>query len=573
MLLLPTTIIPIVVGVAALAGSRAGLYSPEVAVILVVVVLAMLLGGLAIRATAAAETTDRELQRAADEARRSEERQQIVMQTVTDAIITIGLDSRIRYANPASGRMFGYADGELIGTLLTTLMPERFRDRHLAGIHRYAENGVRAIDWQGTELVGLRRSGEEFPIDVAFAEAGAGADRTYTGSIRDISVRKRLETQLLQAQRLESVGRLAGGIAHDFNNVLTAILGFARLMIDELPPGDRQREKVGEIEDAANRASGLVRQLLAFGRQQVLRPEVVDLGEVVRGVSPMLERLIGANVAITVPPAGRGLFVEADQGQLEQVVVNLAINARDAMPKGGRLVFEVAGVDLDAEYVAAHPEAATGPHVVLTVSDTGTGMDAETQAHIFEPFFTTKDSGQGTGLGLATVYGIVLQSGGHIWVSTEIDTGTTFRISFPRATRAPEARPAALPAPASATGKETILVAEDEESLRSLVKVVLTRLGYRVLLAANASAALEIASTEPFDLLVTDVVMPGRSGLELADAMREIVPHARVLYMSGYSEAALEGHGGIGGDDALIEKPFTPAALGIAVRQALDRQA
>jgi signal transduction histidine kinase/CheY-like chemotaxis protein len=428
--------------------------------------------------------------------------------------------------------------------------------------------------------VALRANGEEFSIDLALAEATEGSRRTFIGTVRDITVRKALEEQLLQAQRLESVGRLAGGIAHDFNNVLTAIVGFAQIMLQELPPKDPQRANAETIQDAANRATTLVRQLLAFGRQQVLRPEVLDLGDVVRGITPMLDRLLGEDVQISVSPTDGRWPVEADRSQLEQVIVNLAVNARDAMPKGGRLTIETSEVELDPDYARIHPEVAPGRHVMLAVSDSGSGMDLETQAHIFEPFFTTKEPGQGTGLGLATVYGIVRQSGGHIWVYSEPDHGTTFRLYFPRAaapgevdmeTAAAEAaeRQAALPRKSSA-GTETILVAEDEESLRVLLDLVLRRLGYTVLVAEDAERALEIAQSRPIDLLVTDIVMPGQSGLELAAAVRKLMPDARILFMSGYTAAALKGHGQFATGEGLLEKPFTPEALGAAVRRELD---
>jgi two-component system cell cycle sensor histidine kinase/response regulator CckA len=513
---------------------------------------------------------DAERERAVDEVGRSEERLRQVTQTVADAILTIDEGSRIRFVNRAAERTFGYREADLLGRPLTMLMPERFRQRHLAGLKRFIMTGTRTIVWDGTELVGRRRDGTEFPIEVAFAEGRDGDIRTFTGAIRDISARQGLNAQLLQAQRLESVGRLAGGIAHDFNNVLTAILGFARIVRDGLPAGDPQRLNMDQIEMAAERATGLVRQLLAFSRQQVLRPETVDLGAVVRDLMPMLRALLGEDVEIRVDAVDSQAFVEADRGQLEQVLVNLAANAGDAMGQGGLLTIEVGILDLDAEYAAAHQDVTPGPHVLLAVNDVGGGMDAETLTHIWEPFFTTKDSTRGTGLGLATVYGIVRQSGGHIWVYSEPDHGTTFRLYFPLVQGPTDAAQPPPPEPESARGTEAILVAEDEESLRRLIEIVLQRLGYRVVVAPDGATALEIAKDRSIDLLLTDVVMPGQSGLDLAAAVRLINRQVRVLFMSGYTAAALDHRGTIGQGDRLLEKPFTPAGLGRAVRRALD---
>jgi PAS domain S-box-containing protein len=585
--LLPaTTLAPVAAGLVVIVGARYNVFSLEVAIGILVIVVALILRTVLFRTVRAVEASDRARSQAADEARRStaeagrsadearrvDERTRTIMATITDTIVTIDASSRILFVNPAVERMFGYPVSELLGRQLTVLMPERFRSRHEAGLRRYIESGERGIDWDGAELVGLGRDGVEFPIDVSFAEDASGGFETFTGTIRDVTARKRLETQLLQAQRLESVGRLAGGIAHDFNNVLTAIGGFAQLLLADVPPGGPASGKIRVITDATNRASALVRQLLAFSRQQILRPEVLELGDVVRGVTPMLERLIGEDIEVAVGLVEDGWPVDADRGQLEQVIVNLVVNARDAMPSGGRLTIETANVDLDEDYVETHPEVTPGPHAMLAVSDTGLGMDAATRTQIFEPFFTTKDPGSGTGLGLATVYGIVRQSGGHIWVYSEPDRGTTFRLYFPRAAGAPARLVAESRRPVSSGGAETILVTEDESTLRELVRVVLGRLGYRVLLAADAASALEIARSERIDLLVTDVVLPGRSGLELAEAMRADAAGLRVLYMSGYTAAALEDQGRFRGDVELLEKPFTPETLGVAVRRALDRQ-
>jgi two-component system cell cycle sensor histidine kinase/response regulator CckA len=484
------------------------------------------------------------------------------------ATVVLDADHRIRMWGRATEDLLGWTEAEVIGQPLPTTPPDlETEERDL----RQRLIGGQTVRGHETRL--RRRDGEEIPVLLYAAQLREGGE--LSGSVLrwvDLSERRLLEAQLQQGQRLESVGRLAAGIAHDFNNILTAILGFAGLILEELPEGDAQRGNVTAIEEAAQRATSLVRQLLAFGRQQVLRPQILDLGAVARGLAPMLRRLIGEDVTVSVPRPVDLWPIEADQTQLEQVIVNLAVNEHDAMPTGGRLTIETANVDLDAQYIETHPEVTPGPHVMLAMTDTGTGIEAETLTHIFEPFFTTKEAGRGTGLGLATVYGIVRQSGGHIWVYSEPRRGTTFRLYFPRATGAVQARAAPAPKQMPLTGNETILVAEDEEVLRTLIEIFLRRLGYRVLLAADGGAALEIARSEPIDLLVTDVIMPGQSGFDLATSVRAIRLSTPVLMMSGYTSAALEPHGLVDGDN-LLQRPFTPGTLAQAVREALSRGA
>jgi two-component system cell cycle sensor histidine kinase/response regulator CckA len=482
------------------------------------------------------------------------------------ATAVLDADHRVWMWGNASADLFGWTETEVIGQPLPPAAPDLEAEaQELRG---------RIMDGQtvrGHETRIRRKDGQEIPVSV-YAAPLREAD-VWTGSVFrwvDLSERRRLEAQLQQAQRLESVGRLAGGIAHDFNNILTAIIGFATLMRQELPDSDPHLANVMAIEDAAERATSLVRQLLAFGRQQVLRQEILDLGDLSRDLAPMLQRLIGEDVVVSVSRSAEPWPVEGDQTQLEQVIVNLAVNARDAMPTGGRLTIETRNVDLDAQYAETHPEVTPGPHVMLAVTDTGTGIEPGTIAHIFEPFFTTKEAGRGTGLGLSTVYGIVRQSGGHIWVYSEPGRGATFRLYFPRAARSVETRTDPAPSAKPVTGDETILVAEDEESLRTLIEIILKRLGYTVLLASNGDAAMEIARSRPIDLLVTDVVMPGQSGFDLAAALRAINPSTRVLMMSGYTSAALEPHGLVDPDN-LLQKPFTPGSLAQAVRKALAK--
>jgi nitrogen-specific signal transduction histidine kinase/ActR/RegA family two-component response regulator len=389
-----------------------------------------------------------------------------------------------------------------------------------------------------------------------------------------VSKRRQLEAQLRQAQKMEAIGRLAGGIAHDFNNLLTAIRGFTDLVRRDLPEGDVHRADLDQVVLAADRATELARQLLAFSRRQVLQPKVVDPAGIVDGIAPMLRRLLGEHIEfVTHAAPGLGL-IRVDPSQLEQVIVNLALNARDAMPDGGQLTIETANVELDAAYASTHAEVTPGPFVLLAVSDTGSGMALETQGHAFEPFFTTKEPGKGTGMGLATVFGIVKQSGGSIYLYSEPGHGTTFRIYLPRVDEAPV--PAAgepvevRPAP---SGTETILLVEDEPAVRAFAERVLAEQGYTVLSAADALAALALAAAHAgqIELLVTDVIMPGLQGHQLAERLAAERPDLRVLYVSGFTESSVIHQGVLGADVAFLPKPFSAEALGRAVRQALDK--
>jgi signal transduction histidine kinase len=384
-----------------------------------------------------------------------------------------------------------------------------------------------------------------------------------------------LEAQLLQSQKMEAVGRLAGGIAHDFNNILTAIGGYADLLLADMAPDDPHRGDLGEIHLATQRAASLTQQLLAFSRKQVLQPKVIDLNTLVPDIEKMLRRLIGEDILFATVLHPRLGNVRADPGQLEQVIVNLAVNARDAMPNGGRLTIETRNVELDESYAAEHPDVRPGRYVLITVTDTGVGMDATTKSRIFEPFFTTKVRGKGTGLGLATVYGIVQQTGGHIMPYSEPDQGTTMRVYLPRVDDPtdPLERPIDH-ATEILGGTETILLVEDEAPVRAVTRQLLERNGYSVLEASDGRSALALLGSDResghVDLLLTDVIMPGMSGRELANELKMRRPEIRVLFMSGYTDDAVVRHGMLEPGLAYLEKPFRPPVLLRKVREVLQ---
>jgi two-component system cell cycle sensor histidine kinase/response regulator CckA len=382
--------------------------------------------------------------------------------------------------------------------------------------------------------------------------------------------RHALEEQYRQSQKMEAVGQLAGGIAHDFNNLLTAIQGYCELVASGLGTDNPVERELNEIRRAADRAASLTRQLLAFSRRQILEPRVLDLRDSLRGIEPMLRRLIGEDIQVVVHAADEIGRVRADPGQIEQVILNLAVNARDAMPQGGTLRLEVADVELDDTFARNHPATTPGRYVLLAVSDTGIGMDGATRARVFEPFFTTKEKGKGTGLGLSTVYGIVKQSGGNIWLYSEPGAGTTFKIYLPRID-APAEQPVPPPTVEKLTGTETILVVEDEDSVRDLIDRVLSGYGYRVLVARTPREAVSLAAGEagPIDLIVTDVVLPQMSGSALANEILGSRPQIRVLYMSGYTDDAIVHRGVLDMGTLFLQKPFTPEVLARKVREVL----
>ncbi len=404
-----------------------------------------------------------------------------------------------------------------------------------------------------------------------------GKDGEYYGRIwtfRDITERRQFEARLFQSQKLETVGKLAGGIAHEFNSILTAIIGQSELLMSDLPPASPLIKNVTEISTAAGRAATLTRQLLAYGRKQFLQTEVLDLNRVIAGMKDMLPHLMGDTVDMHIAPAPGLHAVQADAGQVEQVIMSMAINAREAMPDGGKLTLETANVSFDEESVGRYAELKPGDYVMLAITDTGMGMSDEVKARAFEPFFTTKGVGAGTGLGLATCYGIVKQSGGHISIYSEQGHGTTFKIYLPQVQQQVKAPAPRLSAPGLPGGTETILLVEDDPALREMASALLQRLGYTVLAAANGIEALGLKQqrdTGHVDLLFTDVVMPHMSGKELADRVQALYPLTRILFTSAYTENAIAHQGVLSKGVAMLQKPFTPSALAHKLREVLDR--
>jgi PAS domain S-box-containing protein len=484
--------------------------------------------------------------------------------------ITIATISEGRYidVNESFLRITGYCREEVIGrTSLELKFWERTEDRT-----RFVETLRKQGSVRDLEVTYRTKSGEvRMALDSAEAIDVAGQE-CVIAILRDVTEQKTLERQLRQTQKMEAVGQLSGGIAHDFNNLLGVIIGYSEILETRLPPEDPLHKECLQIKKAGQSAASLTRQLLAFSRQQVLEPRILDLNSIVRNVEKMLRRLIGADIDLktTLDPAVGP--IKADQTQIEQVILNLAVNARDAMPQGGKLMIETANVDLDEDYARRHPPQLSGAYVLLAVADNGTGMDAETQARIFEPFFTTKEVGRGTGLGLSTVYGVVRQSGGHIWVYSELGQGTTFKIYLPRAEQAVPVEKPTAGLTASLRGTQTVLLVEDEEALRELTRSLLEGSGYTVLEAERPEAAVEIALRHdgPIHLLLTDMVMPGMNGRDLASNLARIKPDMKVVFMSGYTGFTHPGLANSGG--AFLPKPFTRSALLNKLHEVLDSE-
>jgi PAS domain S-box-containing protein len=510
-----------------------------------------------------------ERERGAEALRRSQTR---LNRLVESSIIGIGsatLDGKLIDGNDAFLKLLGYTREEVLsGTLRwDALTPPEYHDIDQRAVQQLKNTGV-AAPW---EKEYIRKDGSRVAVLIGVVtlpkEQG---DVEAVSFVVDISERKKLEQQLRQAQKMEAVGQLAGGIAHDFNNLLAIIIGYSEILGERLDKNDSLRLKAEQITKAGKGAAALTRQLLAFSRRQVLEPVILDLNSVVGDTSKMLQRLIGEHIELVTTAAPELGRVKADRGQIEQIIMNLAVNARDAMPHGGKLTIATANAEMDDVYCRQHPGAIPGSYVMLSVNDTGSGMDRETQTHIFEPFFTTKGQDRGTGLGLSTVYGVVKQSDGYISVYSELGRGTSFKIYLPR-TDASVTAARSNDGAESPRGWETVLLVEDAQPLRELARELLEGNGYTVLEAANAADALRVAKNYrgPIHLLFTDVVMPGMDGRKLADHLVRINPELKVLYMSGYTDDAIVQYGVLGSGIALLEKPFTRESLTRKVREVL----
>ena len=515
-----------------------------------------------------------ERKRADEAARESETRVRAIVDNITDCVITIKENGRIQSFNAAAEHAFGYTADEVLGQNVRLLMAEPERKRHEGYIANYLRTGKGKILGVGPrEVTGKRKDGSTVPLEITVSEMVLGAKRMFIGALRDITERKLTEQQLQQALKMEAVGQLTGGVAHDFNNLLTVILGSLQLL-ERCVEGDEQLQKqVRAASDAALRGAELTKRLLAFSRRQVLEPEVADLNKLVTGMDDLLRRTLGEAIGIRIALAGDLWWTRVDAGQLEVALLNLVLNARDAMPKGGKLTIETANARLDDEYTARYPYVTAGPYVMLAVTDSGTGMSAEVIERVFEPFFTTKETGKGTGLGLSIVYGFVKQSSGHVQIYSEKGHGTRVKVYLPKAEpRDKAAREEAAREAAALTGSETILVVEDEAGVREIAVSLLQHRGYRVLEAEDGPAALSMLDDHPdIDLLLTDVVMPGgMDGSALAREALKRHPKLKILYTSGYAENAV-GHGGMLDEGVeLISKPYQNAKLVRKVRDVLD---
>ncbi|MBY3102265.1 PAS domain S-box protein [Rhizobium laguerreae] len=515
------------------------------------------------------------LRRAEETVRSREAHLSSILETVPDAMVVIDQKGIVISFSKAAEKLFGLSSDQICGRNVSELMPNPYRDAHDGYIGHYLETGEKRIIGYGRVVTGRRADGTHFPMELHVGEATANGERIFTGFVRDLTSRMKIEEDLRQAQKMEAVGQLTGGLAHDFNNLLTVISGNLEMIEDKLQPGPL-RDMLREAQDAAADGAKLTGQLLAFGRRQPLSPKQVDLGRLITSFSDLLRRTLGEDIKLSTVLSGSQFDALVDGSQLQNAILNIALNARDAMPKGGALTIEVSRVSLDADYAKMYPEVRSGNFVLISMTDTGAGMADEVKKRAIEPFFTTKDVGSGTGLGLSMVYGFVKQSGGHLQIYSEVGRGTTIRIYLPAldVVRAhpfiQQAGPTESPLP---KGTELVLVVEDDARVRRVAVARLVTMGYSVLEAENGRRALEILEqNENIALLFTDIVMPGGlSGDEVAGEARKLRPELAVLFTSGYSEPSLATHEVIAGAQWL-RKPYTARELATKIRELLDER-
>jgi PAS domain S-box-containing protein len=568
--LLPVAIvIPIGLGLLRLMGQRAGFYNTEVGLSLMVTSYVVILGAIILWNAGSLYRMDIERRQAEEALLATEERYRDLFENANDMMYIHDLKGNFTSTNLMTGRLTGYSNEEVLTMNITQIIaPEyvEFARKNLAQkLLQRSESSIYELEIMG-------KDGHRLPVEVSTRLIYEG-DRPVAvqGIVRDLSERSRLEDQLRQSQKMESVGRLAGGIAHDFNNLLTAIIGYSQMAMRHLAPDSPANKDMKEVEKAGKRAAELTGQLLAFSRKQALQPRIVDLNQIVSNIERMLHRVIGEGIELSTKLSPDLGPVKADPGQIEQIIMNLAVNARDAMAQAGKLTIETANVELDETYTQAHLAVTPGPYVMLAFSDTGIGMNKETQARIFEPFFTTKDSGKGTGLGLSTVYGIVKQSGGNLWVYSEKGKGTTFKIYLPRVEESAGAEESEAPTVDSFSGTGTILLVEDDLTVRQLTRQILEINGYTILEATSTADALRICEQHEgkIHLIITDVIMPDMSGREMARQIRQLGNNVKVLYMSGYTDNSIVHHGILDADTPFLQKPFTSDSLTRKVREII----
>jgi PAS domain S-box-containing protein len=509
----------------------------------------------------------------------SEERFRSLIHSAQDGIISADQSGRVFLINKAAENIFGYSNSEAKELIFRSFFLKDENSDFQKELNCYFERGECLSEGKTFEHTGLHKNGASVPLEVSLSLSGEGENKVLTGMIRDISERKKaeeqhenLQNQLIQMQKMETVGRLAGGVAHDFNNILSAIIGYSELALNDLPKNSQVYEDVTTIKESGEKAAVLTGQLLAFSRKQVLKMQPLDLNATIENMAKMVRRLIGEDIALDLRLSQNTGNINADPGQIEQIILNLAVNARDAMPNGGQLIIETSEFDLGNDYVDQHPDARLGKHVLLAVTDTGTGMDEEVKKQIFDPFFTTKEHGKGTGLGLSTVYGIVKQHESQIYVYSELGRGTTFKVFLPiiegSVDGIADQQIGTIP-----RGTETFLIAEDDPIIQRMIRSYLKPFGYKLLIAADGKEAIQLSKTYDGDIhiLLTDVIMPNMNGQELAYAMQEMRPDIKIIFMSGYTDDVISHHGVLEPGFNFIQKPITPSRLAEVLSDVLKK--